>query len=64
MEINLLNRLKGFLKEVRIEGKKVTWPARKELTASTLVVVLTVVIVAGFIGLIDLLFSYLIKLLF
>ena len=42
-----------FLKEARIELKKVKWPTRKELLASTAMVILLVLIVAFFLGLID-----------
>ena len=50
---NLIN----FIKEARAELKKVTWPNRKELISSTVVVMITVVLVAIYLGLIDLLFS-------
>ena len=46
-----------FLKEVRVELKKVDWPSRKELTSYTLVVLFTVIIMAGFVAGFDLLFS-------
>ncbi len=34
-------RLTDFLREVRSEMKRVTWPARKEVYATTIVVILT-----------------------
>jgi preprotein translocase subunit SecE len=57
---NIVGRLRRFLGEVNIERKKVTWPSRKELMASTTVVIVTVLIVAVFIGLLDFIFSKLI----
>ena len=42
-----------FLKEARLELKKVKWPTRKELLASTAVVIVLVLVVAFFLGLID-----------
>jgi len=42
-----------FLREARIELKKVKWPTRKELLASTAVVIVLVLIVALFLGLVD-----------
>ena len=42
-----------FLKEVRSEIGKVSWPTREELRDSTLVVIVTVLIVAGFVGIVD-----------
>jgi len=42
-----------FLRECRIELKKVKWPTRKELFASTAVVIVIVLLVSLFLGLID-----------
>jgi preprotein translocase subunit SecE len=42
-----------FLRESRVELKKVKWPTRKELLASTAVVIVLVLIVSLFLGLID-----------
>jgi preprotein translocase subunit SecE len=43
-----------FLREVRAEARKVTWPARKETIASTSVVLVAVFLIALFLGLVDL----------
>jgi len=43
-----------FLRESRMELKKVKWPTRKELLASTAMVIFLVLLVAFFLGLIDL----------
>ncbi len=43
-----------FLREVRGEMKKVTWPQRKEVIGSTAVVILASFIVAFFLGGVDL----------
>ncbi len=43
-----------FLREAKTELKKVKWPSRKELFASTAVVIVLVIVVALFLGLIDL----------
>jgi preprotein translocase subunit SecE len=37
-----------FLQEVRSEAKKVTWPTRKELTVSTIMVLIMVVVASLF----------------
>jgi len=42
-----------FLKDVRSESAKVSWPTRQELRDSTLVVIATVVIVTVFVGVVD-----------
>jgi preprotein translocase subunit SecE len=43
-----------FLAEARVELKKVTWPTRKELLSTTAVVILLVLLVAFFLGIVDL----------
>ncbi len=43
-----------FLKEVRVELKKVTWPQRNEIMGSTAVVILASFVVAFFLGFVDL----------
>lgn len=42
-----------FLREAKMELKKVKWPTRKELLASTAVVIVLVLVLAVFLGLID-----------
>ena len=42
-----------FFKDVRSESAKVSWPTRIELRDSTIVVIVTVLIVATFIGIVD-----------
>lgn len=50
-------RMSRYLREVRAELRKVNWPNRKELVTYTVVVVVSVLVIAAFIGLVDLLFS-------
>lgn len=50
-----------FLREVRSEMSKVTWPSRNELVQSTIVVLVAVVIAGIFIFLFDSLFVYLVE---
>jgi preprotein translocase subunit SecE len=42
-----------FLREAKMELKKVKWPTRKELLASTAVVIALVLLVSFYLGLID-----------
>ncbi|AZR74705.1 preprotein translocase subunit SecE [Anoxybacter fermentans] len=56
----LLARIKKYFREVRAELRKVNWPNFKELASYTTVVLVTVFIVAVFIGVVDLIFSNLI----
>jgi preprotein translocase subunit SecE len=43
-----------FLREVRVEMKKVTWPQRKEIIGSTVVVIVASFLVSFFLGGVDL----------
>ena len=51
-----------FLREVRVELKKVTWPQRKEIIGSTAVVIVASFLVAFFLGLADLILQKLLGL--
>ena len=53
--------MKKFLREVRGELKKVTWPTRRELTAYTGVVFIAVLLVAFLIWGMDAIFAYLFR---
>jgi preprotein translocase subunit SecE len=53
-----------FVKEVRVESTKVSWPSRAELRDSTIVVIVTVLIVSAFVGLVDRVLSWGVALLF
>ncbi len=54
-------KAESYLKGVKAELKKVSWPSRKEVTSSTLVVLLLVVIFSAFIGGFDFLFTMILK---
>ena len=51
--MGIVQRTSEFLKEVRVESTKVTWPSRKELRESTIVVIVSVTIIGIFIGAVD-----------
>ena len=53
----MIKKINNFLKEVKIELKKVSWPNRAELLGSTTVVIVTVSILAVIIGFWDLILS-------
>ena len=56
-----VQKIVQFLKEVRFELKRVTWPSRKETLAGTMVVLIIVLIAASFLGIVDFGLSELIK---
>ena len=49
-----------FLREVRLELKKVDWPTRKELITYTIVVLVTITVITSFVFVIDWVFAKLI----
>jgi preprotein translocase subunit SecE len=51
--VGVVQRLKDFVADVRVESTKVSWPTRIELRDSTVVVIVTVMLVAAFLFLID-----------
>jgi preprotein translocase subunit SecE len=51
-----------FLREVKVELKKVTWPSRKQTMGSTLVVIILVMIISLFLGVVDVGLSGIIRL--
>lgn len=50
---DLVPRSVAFSQEVWAELKKVHWPARKEVTAATAVVLIVIVLIAVFLGFVD-----------
>jgi preprotein translocase subunit SecE len=60
----LTERLKIFLKEVRLEMSKVTWPTRAELKDSTIVVIVSCLVISAFIGAVDWVLYSLVRLAF
>ena len=57
-----MQRFIDFLKEARAELVKVTWPTRKELYESTILVIVSVLLVSVFIGAVDFVFNRLLQL--
>jgi preprotein translocase subunit SecE len=53
-----------FFKESFAELKKVTWPSREEVVASTKVVLISTIIIAAALGIVDLVLFQLIELIF
>jgi preprotein translocase subunit SecE len=49
----VVEKIRQFFREVRIELLKVNWPSRKETIASTAVVLVLIIIVSAYLGLVD-----------
>ena len=53
----MLTKTINFIKEVKVELGKVSWPDKNELLGSTTVVIITTAILAVFIGVCDFVFA-------
>ena len=60
----MIKRISAFLTEVRGELAKVSWSTRDELLGSTSVVLVFTALLAVFIGVIDFLLSFVLKIIF
>lgn len=62
--MEMFEKVRTFLREVRVELEKVTWPGRKEVQAATLVIIVLVLLLAAFIGSVDFIVSRVLGLFF
>ncbi len=62
--MNIFKKVNDFLKEVKIELTKVSWSTRQELASSTVVVITVTFIMAVFIGVIDIILSHILRVVF
>lgn len=53
-----VERMRVFFQEVKIEMAKVAWPTKDEVKSSTSIVLLLLGIMAGIVGIYDVLFQY------
>ena len=56
-----MNKLITFIKEAKVELFKVNWPSKKQTLNYTLIVIGVSLAVAAFLGGLDYIFSYLLK---
>ena len=56
-----IQRWKKFLGEVRMELRRTTWPSRKEVQNTTMVVIVAVFIFAAFLGVVDVALSRILR---
>lgn len=59
-KIGILRKFLNFLKDVKAELKKSTWPTRKETIGTTIVVIILVIFFGFFLFFFDAIFSYVI----
>ena len=51
--MGIVTRIREFVQEVLAEFRKVTWPSRDELINSTSIVIVVTVVLAFFLGAVD-----------
>ncbi|OQX25140.1 MAG: preprotein translocase subunit SecE [Desulfobacteraceae bacterium IS3] len=56
----LVSKSTQFLREVKAELKKVTWPSRKQTLGSTVIVIVLVMMISLFLGVVDIALSSLV----
>lgn len=60
--LEISDKIINFISEVGVELKKSAWPTRPELIESTVVVIVSVIMLAVFVGICDLILMRLLKL--
>jgi len=61
-EENFIKKGIRFLKEVKIEAKKITWPGKKEVFMTTLMVLFFSLFIGAYLGLLDIIYNAIISL--
>ena len=61
MIVGFVTRIREFVAEVLAEFRKVTWPSRAELVNSTAVVIVVTVVLAFFLGGVDIVLAYVVE---
>jgi preprotein translocase subunit SecE len=59
--MGVIGRVREFTLEVMAEFRKVTWPSRQELANSTVVVIVVTVVLAFFLGMVDIALARLVE---
>ena len=59
--MNFISKLISFLKEVRLEMKKVNWLTRQEVLRHTIIVIVFSLSVAIYLGALDIIFQFILS---
>jgi len=59
----MFKQVANFIQETRQELNKVTWPDRTEVWQATVVVIVTTLLLAVFVGIVDLILSFIMRIL-
>jgi preprotein translocase subunit SecE len=57
-----LRKVREFFHDVLIEFRRVSWPTRKEVTGSTTVVIVMVIVLAAFLAVVDHALTWIVRL--
>ena len=57
-----MRRFQNYIREVIQELRKVTWPTRDELKGSTITVIVFALLSTAFVGVVDLVLGYIVRL--
>lgn len=60
-EENLIEKGVKFLKEVKIEAKKITWPPKKQVVISAFMIMFLSMLIGGYLGILDVIYNVLIS---
>ena len=60
--IGFIDKAITFLKEVKIEAKKITWPERKQVFMTALMVTVFSLFIGAYLGLLDAIYNFIISL--
>ncbi len=61
MKFVWFEKVKVFLKEVKAEMKKVSWPSRKDVAGTTFVTIVATLALAIYLYFADIIFTFLVK---
>jgi preprotein translocase subunit SecE len=61
MNLNWLNKVSSFLRNVRAEVKKVSWPSQSEVITMTILILGMVILLSAYIGGVDLVYRQIIQ---
>jgi len=58
---NYIEKILNFLREVKLEAKKITWPGRKQVFLTALVVIFFSFFIGGYLSLLDAIYGFIIS---
>jgi len=58
---NYIEKILNFLREVKLEGKKITWPGKKQVLITALVVIFFSFFIGAYLSLLDVIYNFIIS---